>query len=96
MNSESEKMVLIRSYVSQTFPSCHIKDGSRTDTDRTLQLLEGGTLKCTIQIGLDLLRHARPSSSEVALALKDKDIVGWVHSAPVVYLNNNTLGIKDG
>jgi hypothetical protein len=95
MNSEAEKLNVIRRYFSQTFPNWRIEDGSRTAVDRTLQLFDGVPLKCTIQIGMDLLLDTQRSPSELEVALRGKDIVGWVRSAPVVYLNNNTLDLKD-
>ena len=93
MNSEAEKLNVIRQYFSQTFPNWRIEDGSRTAVDRTLQLFEGVPLKCTIQIGMDLLLDTHRSPSELDVALRQKDIVGWVQSALVVYLNNNTLSL---
>ncbi len=95
MNSEAEKITVIRRHLSQTFPNWRIEDGSRTAVDRTLQLFEGVPLKCTIQIGMDLLLDSHRSPSELEIALREKDVVGWVLSAPVVYLNNNTLGLAD-
>ena len=96
MTSEAEKLNVIRRYFSQTFPNWRIEDGSRTAVDRTLQLFDGVPLKCTIQIGMDLLLDTQRSTSELEVALRQKDIVGWVRSAPVVYLNNNTLHLKEG
>jgi hypothetical protein len=93
MNSETEKIAVICRHLSQRFPSWHVEDGSRTNVDRTLQLLDGVTLKGTIQIGMDLLQDTRLTLNELELALTNKDIVGWVRSAPVVYLNNNTLNL---
>jgi hypothetical protein len=95
MNSEAEKITVIRRHLSQIFPGWQIEDGSRTGVDRTLQLFEGVTLKSTFQIGMDLLQDTRLSQRELELALNNKDLASWVRSAPVVYLNNNTLGIKD-
>ena len=86
MNSDVEKMALIRSYLSQVLPGFAIKEGARTGVDHTLQLFEGVTLKCTIQIGLDLLLNTRLPLSKLELALRDKDVVGWVLSSPVVTL----------
>ena len=68
MNSEAEKVRVIRRHLSQIFPSWKIEDGSRTDVDRTLQLFEGVTLKCTIQIGMDLLQDTRKSLTDLQLA----------------------------
>jgi hypothetical protein len=96
MNSEAEKLNVIRRHFLQTFPNWRIEDGSRTSVDRTLQLFDGVPLKCTIQIGLDLLLDAHRSSNDLEVALRQKDVAGWVRSAPVVYLNNNTLGLTEG
>ncbi len=96
MSSEAQKITVIRRHLSRIFPSWKIADGSRTGVERTVQLFEGVTLKSTIQIGMDLLQDARLSLKELELTLKDKDLVGWVRAGPVVYLNNNTLGIKEG
>ncbi len=96
MSSEAEKITLIRRHLSRMFPSWRIEDGSRTGVDRTVQLFEGVTLKSTIQIGMDLLRDSRLSLNQLELALNTNDLVGWVRSAPVVYLNNNTLDINEG
>jgi hypothetical protein len=93
MNSEAEKILVIRRHLSQIFPSWHVEDGSRTDVDRTLQLFDGVTLKSTIQIGMDLLRDTRLSLNELEVALHNKNLVGWIRSAPIVYLNNNTLNL---
>jgi hypothetical protein len=95
MNSEAEKITVIRRHLSQIFPGWQIEDGSRTGVDRTLQLFEGVTLKNTFQIGMDLLLDTRLPQRELELALNNKDLASLVRSAPVVYLNNNTLGIKD-
>jgi hypothetical protein len=96
MNSETEKITVIRRHLSQMFPSWNIEDGSRTGVDRTLQLFEGVTLKSTVQIGMDLLRDTDRSQSDLERALQEKDIAGWLLSAPIVYLNNNNLGLNDG
>ena len=95
MTGETEKIAVIRRHLSQIFPSWHIEDGARTGVDRTVQLFEGVILRSTIQIGMDLLRDTRVSLKELEQVLHKKDLVGWVRSAPVVYLNNNTLDIKD-
>ncbi len=95
MNSEAEKINVIRRHLSQTFPNWRIEDGSRTNVDRTLQLFDGVPLKCTIQIGMDLLLDTHCSPSALEVALREKDVVGWVRSAPVVYLNNNTLNLTE-
>jgi hypothetical protein len=95
MNSEAEKIVVIRRHLTNLFPTWTIKDGSRTSADRTLQLFEGVTLKSTAQIGMDLLQDSHCSPSKLALALQDKDIAGWVLAGSTIYLNNNTLGINE-
>lgn len=95
MNSEAEKITVIRRYLSQAFPHWRIEDGSRTSADRTLQLFDGVPLKCTIQIGMDLLLNTHRSASDLEVALRGKDVVGWIRSAPVVYLNNNTLTLPE-
>ena len=95
MTSEAEKLGIIRQYLSQTFPDWHIEDGSRTNVDRTLHLFQGGTFKCTVQIGMDLLLDTRRTNSELDRALRENDIVNWILSAPVAYLNNNTLKLSD-
>jgi hypothetical protein len=95
MNSEAEKIVVIRRHLTNLFPTWTIKDGSRTSADRTLQLFEGVTLKSTAQIGMDLLQDSHCSPSKLALALQDKDVAGWVRAGSTIYLNNNTLGINE-
>ena len=95
MNSEAEKITVIRRYLSQAFPGWRIEDGSRTNVDHTLQLFEGMNLKCTIQIGMDLLLNIHCSATDLEVALRGKDVVGWIRSAPVVYLNNNTLTLLE-
>ncbi len=95
MNSEAEKLEVIRRHLSLMFPSWKIEDGSRTGVDRTIQLFDGVPLKCTIQIGMDLLRDTNYSPGELETALNKKDVVGWVRSASIVYLNDNTLGLSD-
>ncbi|MCC2642513.1 MAG: hypothetical protein K0S45_2926 [Nitrospira sp.] len=94
MNSEVETLNMIRRHVSQAFPNWRIEEGSRTGVDRTLQLFDGVPLQCTIQIGMDLLHDTHHSLSEIETALRNKDLVGLVQSAPVVYINNNTLSLK--
>lgn len=89
-------MTVIRRLLSQILPGWRIEDGSRTAVDRTVMLFEGATLKSTIQIGMDLLQDSRLSLQELELTLYNKGLVDWFRSGPVVYLNNNTLGIKEG
>ena len=95
MNSEAEKITVIRRHLSQIFPSWKVEDGSRTGVDRTMQLFEEVTLKSTIQVGMDLLGDTEISLKKLELALTKNDLISWVRSAPVVYLNNNTLGIQE-
>ena len=95
MKSEAEKISVIRRHLSQIFPSWKIEDGSRTGVDHTLQLFEGLTLKSIIQIGMDLLQNTLLSPNELEIVLKRKDLAEWIQSGPVVYLNNNTLGIQE-
>ena len=95
MNSEAEKLSVIRRHLSQTFPNWRTEDGSRTDVDRTLQLFEGLNLKCTIQIGMDLLLDSHLAASELELALRENNVGDWVLSAPVTYLNKNTLKLPE-
>jgi len=94
MSSEAQKVSVIRRYLSESFPSWQIEDGSRTGVDRTLQLFEGATLKSTVQIGMDLLQDNGLSLHELEQTLSNKDVCSWARSAPVVYLNSNTLEIK--
>ena len=94
MNSEAEKITVIHRHLSQIFPSWKVEDGSRTGVDRTMQLFEEVTLKSTIQVGMDLLGDTEISLKKLELALTN-DLISWVRSAPVVYLNNNTLGIQE-
>ncbi len=89
-------MTVIRRHLSQILPGWRIEDGARTGVDRTMMLFDGATLKSTIQIGMDLLQDSRLSLRELELTLNDKDLVDWFRSGPIVYLNNNTLGIKEG
>ena len=95
MSSEAQKMMVIRRHLSQILPGWRIEDGSRTGVDRTIMLFDGATLKSTIQIGMDLLQDTRLSLQELELTLHNKDLGDWLRSGPVVYLNNNTLGIKE-
>ena len=95
MNSEAEKMALIRRYLLRTFPSWQIEDGSRTDVDRTVQLFEGVNLKCTIQIGMDLLLDTHLAREELEVALEKRNLPDLVRSSSVVYLKHNTLGLQD-
>ena len=89
-------MTVIRQHLWHILPGWRIEEGSRTGVDRTVMLFEGATLKSTIQIGMDLLQDTRLSLQELELTLSNKGLVDWFHSRPVVYLNNNTLGIKEG
>jgi hypothetical protein len=96
MNSEAQKMTVIRRHLSQILPGWRIEDGSRTGVDRTIMLFDGATLRSTIQIGMDLLQDTRLSPDELEQPLRNSDLADRVRSGPVVYLNNNTLGIKAG
>jgi hypothetical protein len=96
MNSEAQKMTVIYRHLSQILPGWRIEDGSRTGVDRTIMLFDGATLRSTIQIGMDLLQNTRLSPHELELTLRNRDLGDWTRSGPVVYLNNNTLGIKVG
>ena len=94
MSSEAQKVSVIRRHLSENFPGWQIEDGSRTGVDRTVQLFEGASLKSTVQIVMDLLQDNDLSLDDLEQVLNSKDLCGWVRSAPVIYLNNNTLEIK--
>ena len=96
MPSEADKTAVVRRHLAQVFPSWKIEEGSRTGVDRTLQLFDGVNLKSTIQIGMDLLRDTSLSLIDLQQALYKKDLMRWIRSSPVIYLNNNTLGLKEG
>jgi hypothetical protein len=95
MNSEADKMALIRRYWMLNIPGCNIEYGSRTNVDRTFQVFLGVTLLCTVQVSLALLLDTHPSSAELEVALRQKQVAELVRSSPVVYLRHNTLGLKD-
>ena len=95
MNSEADKMAVIRRYLVENIPGCNIEYGSQTNVDRTFQVFQGVTLICTVQVGLALLLDTHPSSVELAVALRQKEVADLVRSSRVVYLQHNTLGLKD-
>jgi hypothetical protein len=95
MNSEAEKLLVIRTYLEKNFPACHMEDGARTNVDRTLLVFQGLEVKCTIQVSLRLLQDNHLTSADLASALKRKDIAGLVSSSPVVYLRHNQLAINE-
>jgi hypothetical protein len=95
MNCEADKMGLIRRYFVENIPGCTIEYGARTNVDRTFQILQGVRVIGTVQVGLALLLDTHPSSIELEVALRRNMVADLVRSSPVVYLNHNTLGLKD-
>ena len=95
MSLEEEKISAIRKYLLDALPGHEVQDGSRTHVDRTLQILHGVEIICTIQITTALLDGSRPSVLELEEALEKHNVAPWVLSSPVVYLHHNTLGLID-
>ena len=95
MSLEEEKIGVIRRYLLDVLPGHDVQDGSRTHVDRTLQVLHGVEIICTVQIPTALLEGVHPTATELDQSLKNNNVAAWVLSSPVVYLHHNTLGLAD-
>ena len=71
MSLEDEKITAIRRYLLDALPGREVQDGSRTHVDRTLQILHGVEIICTIQITTALLDGSRPSVLELEEAMEN-------------------------
>ncbi|HQR13456.1 MAG TPA: hypothetical protein PKW52_12395 [Nitrospira sp.] len=93
MSLEESKIETIRNYLLDALPGYDVRDGSRTQVDRTLTVFHEMEIVCTVQIPTVLLDEDHPSVPELERALKQNNVAAWVLSDPVVYLHQNTLGL---